>query len=104
MRYRLNKAETLPVTINNVAVSKMVNGRSIVSYSNYIRLVPGKVYESDDEAMISFFRNYRRKVRHTDTLERNLRSNDVPFSIEYCKSCGGKVRKISYQVVEVLDE
>jgi len=104
MRYRLNKAETAPVTIHNVAVTKSVGGREIVSYSNYIRLVPGKVYESDDEAMLGFFRAYRRKVRHTEALERNLRSNDVPYEIEYCKSCGGKVRKISYQVVEVYDE
>ena len=104
MRYKLNSAEKVPTTINNVAVTKNINGRSIVTYSNYIRLVPGKVYESDDEAMIEFFRNYKRKVRYTDTLERELLSNGVPFTTEYCKSCGGKVRKINYQVVEVLDE
>lgn len=104
MRYRLNRAETVPVTINNVAVTKTVNGRDVVSYSNYIRLVPGKVYETDDDAMIAFFRAYRRKVRHTDALERNLRSSGVPYDIELCRSCGGRVRKINYQVVEVLDE
>lgn len=104
MRYRLNKAETVPVTIHNVAVTKNVGGRNIVSYSNYIRLIPGKEYESDDEAMIKFFKAYRRKVRHTDTLEQTLRSNGVPYEVEYCKSCGGKVKKISYQVIEVYDE
>lgn len=103
MRYRLNKAENVPVTIHNVAVTKNVGGRSIVSYSNYIRLAPGRVYETDDQAMIDFFRSYRRKVRHTESLEQNLRSNGVPYEIEYCKSCGGKVRKISYQVVEVIE-
>lgn len=104
MRYRLNSAEKVPVTINNVAATKVVNGRQIVSYTNYIRLVPGKTYETDDEATLSFFRSYRRKVRYTESLERELRSNSVTFDVELCRSCGGKVKKINYQVVEVLDE
>lgn len=103
MKYRLNKAETLPVTIYNVAVTKKVGNKDIVSYSNYIRLVPDKIYETDDEATLKFFREYRRKVKHTESLERTLISNDVPYDIEYCKSCGGRVKKINYQVVEVLD-
>lgn len=103
-KYRLNKAETLAVTINNVARTKKINGKDIVTYSNYIRLVPGKVYETDDEAMLNFFKSYKRKVRHSATLEANLSSSGVPYEIEYCRSCGGRVKKISYQVVEVCDE
>ena len=102
-QYKLNDAENVQVTINNVAKTKLVNGKAIVTYSNYIRLVPGKVYETDDEAMIDFFRAYRRKVRYTTQLESVLRMNDVPYEIEYCRSCGGKVKKISYQVVEVME-
>lgn len=100
-KYRLNSAETLPNTINNVAVTKKISGKDIVTYSNYIRLSPNTEYETDDQAMIDFFKSYRRKVKHTDTLEQTLRSNGVPFDIEYCKSCGGKVKKINYQVVIV---
>ena len=104
MKYRLNSAETLPTTINNVAVTKIFNGKSIVTYSNYVRLNPGTEYETDDEAMLNFFRTYRRKVRHTADLEETLRSAGVPYDIEYCKSCGGRVKKINYQVVEVYDD
>ena len=103
-KYKLNNAENVQVTINNVAKTKIINGREIVTYSNYIRLVPNKVYESDDEAMLNFFRKYRRKVRYTSDLENVLKSHDVPYDIEYCPTCGGKVKKISYQVVEVMDE
>ena len=103
-KYRLNSAETLPNTINHVAVTKKVGGKDIVTYSNYIRLVPGKEYETEDPAMIEFFKTYRRKVRHTDTLEALLASSGVPYDIEFCKSCGGRVKKINYQVVEVYDE
>lgn len=103
-KYRLNKAETVQTTINNVAVTKIINGKEIVTYSNYIRLVPDKVYESEDKAMLDFFRNYKRKVRHTAGIEEALKSAGVPYEIEYCRSCGGRVKKISYKVVEVLDE
>lgn len=102
-QYRLNKAEKVQVTINNVAKTKEIGGKSIVTYSNYIRLAPDKVYKTDDEAMLNFFRGYKRKVRYNAELEEALKQNNVPYDIEYCKSCGGKVKKISYTVVEVMD-
>lgn len=102
-QYRLNNAEGTQVTINNVAKTKLVNGKPIVTYSNYIRLTPNEVYETDDEAMLNFFRNYRRKVRYNAQLENVLKHNNVPYEIEYCRSCGGRVKKISYQVVEVME-
>lgn len=102
-QYKLNKAENVQVTINNVAKTKIVNGRAIVTYSNYIRLAPNKIYTTDDEAMLNFFKNYKRKVRYNASLERVLIENGVPYEIEYCRSCGGKVKKISYQVVEVME-
>ena len=101
--YRLNKAEKVSVTINNVAKTKEINGKSIVTYSNYIRLVPNMVYKTDDEAMLNFFRNYKRKVRYTAEIERALKENDVPYEVEYCRSCGGKIKKISYRPVEVIE-
>lgn len=102
-KYRLNRAEKVSVTINNVARTKVMNGKAIVTYSNYIRLVPGKVYETDDEAMLNFFRAYKRKVRYNTELEEALKKNDVPYETEYCRTCGGRVKKISYRVVEVMD-
>lgn len=103
MKYRLNSAEKVAVTINNVAKTKMINGKSIVSYANYIKLVPGKVYETDDEAMVSFFKAYKRRVRYTAEIERALKENDVPYEIEMCRSCGGRIKKIVYNVVEVME-
>ena len=103
MKYRLNKAETVPVVLNNVAKTKQLTNKSIVTYSNIIRLEPGKVYQSDDEAMLNWFRNYKQKVRHSESLERLLKSNNVPYTIEFCKSCGGRIKKIYYQLVEVFE-
>lgn len=101
--YRLNKAEKVRVLINNVAKTKVINGKSIVTYSNYINLVPGVVYKTDDEAMLNFFRNYKRKVRYNAEVERALKENNVPYEIEMCRSCGGKIKKISYRPVEVME-
>ena len=101
--YRLNKAEKVRVLINNVAKTKIINGKPIVTYSNYINLVPGVVYKTDDEAMLNFFRNYKRKVRYNSEIERALKENNVPYEIEMCRSCGGKIKKISYRPVEVIE-
>lgn len=102
-QYKLNKAEDVPVTINNVAKTKLINGKPIVTYSNYIKLAPSKVYETDDQAMIDFFKSYKRKVRYNAHLEEVLKANGVPYEIERCRSCGGTVKKISYRVVEVME-
>ncbi|MEE0897600.1 MAG: hypothetical protein U0L88_08235 [Acutalibacteraceae bacterium] len=102
-KYRLNKAEKVSVTINNVAKTKIYNGKPIVTYSNYIRLAPNTVYKTDDEAMLNFFRQYTQKVRYTAEIERALKENNVPYDVEYCRSCGGKIKKISYHPIEVLD-
>lgn len=104
MKYRLNSAENVPVTLYNVAKTKKINGKSIVTYSNFIKLVPGEEYETDDEAMINFFRNHKRKVRYKKDLADILTKNGVPFELELCRSCGGRIKKISYQVVEVYED
>ena len=103
MKYRLNKAEIVPIRLYNVAATKNVNGRNIVTYTNSIKLSPNEVYETEDEAMIQWFRGYRRKVRYSKQLENTLKEAGVPYEIELCRSCGGKIKKISYQVVEVME-
>lgn len=103
-KYRLNKAETKPITINNVACTKNIRGRDIVTYSNYIKLIPNKIYQTDDEAMLGFFRQHKVKARYTAGLENTLKRLEIPYEIEYCKTCGGRVKKLKYQLVEVLDE
>ena len=103
MKYRLNDAEKVAVTLCNVAKTKRINGRDIVTYSNFIKLVPGEEYETDDEAMIEWFKSYKRKVRYQKSLADTLESHNVPFELEMCRSCGGRIKKISYQIVEVYE-
>lgn len=105
MKYRLNSAEKVAVTLYYVPQTKRINGKDVVTYpSNFIKLVPGEVYETDDKAMLDYFRKHRQKVRYTKELESTLEKNGVSYEIEMCKSCGGRVKKIKYQLVEVYDE
>lgn len=103
MKYRLNKAETVPVTLNHVAKTKVIHGREVITYQNYIRLSPNTEYKTDDKAMAEWFKAYRRKANYSESLERALKANNVPYEIEYCKTCRGRVKKISYQIVEVYE-
>ena len=104
MKYRLNKAEKVPIPLYNVAKTKTINGKDIITYNHWIRLIPGEEYETDDPAMIRWFREYRREERWSSSLESALKSANVPYETRMCKSCGGRVKKISYQVVEVIDD
>lgn len=104
MKYRLNSAEKLPSTLYQVAKTRRIGGKDVVTYSNYIRLSPGEEYETDDEAMINWLRDYKRKVKYSKSVEDALSSKGVPYDIELCRSCGGRVKKIVYHPVEVYDE
>ena len=100
-KVRLNKAERVALTFTPVPKTKKINGRDIVTYNNTLRLVPNETYETDDEALIEYLKAYKTKIRYNAETERALKEHNVPYEVEYCKSCGGKVKKISYHPVEV---
>lgn len=103
MKYRLNKAETVALTLYHVPCTRIINGRPIITDQNYMKLAPNTTYESDDEALLEFLREYKRKVAYNKQLADVLESNGVPYETEMCKSCGGKVKKIVYRLVEVFE-
>ena len=100
-KVRLNSAEKVALTITPLPKTKKIGGRDIVTYDNYIRLAPNTTYESDDKAFLDYMREYKVKVRYNAEIERALKEHNVPYEVEYCKSCGGKIKKISYHPVEV---
>lgn len=102
VKLKLVDAEKRVFSLNGVPKKKIVNGRSIVDYRNYIRIAPGEIYETDDEVLANYLKNYKNKVRYNAETERALKQYNVPYEIEYCKSCGGRIRKISYKPIEVV--
>lgn len=103
-KYRLNIAEGGTVTLNFVPRTKEVNGKKITTYNNYMRLSPGIIYEEDDEILLDFLKDHMSKVAYTAAAEKILRDNNIPYEIERCRSCGGKIKKLKYHTVEVIDE
>lgn len=100
MQYRLISVETQPVTLR--MFPKTIRGH--VSYSHYQRLEPGKTYETDDEAQIDYLRSNTVKVRYNPAIEKTLKDAGVPYEIIRCKSCGGRVKKIEYANIEVIED
>lgn len=98
-QYRLNVAETVPVTLYMIPIT---HGNR-VTYNNYLRLEPGKVYETDDAATIQYLKEKVQKVKHTQAIENALKDNNIEYEVEYCRSCGGRVRKIKYHLIEVIE-
>ena len=100
-KIRLNKAERVPLTLTPIPKTKEIRGKDIVTYDNVLRLAPNETYKSDDKALIEYLKAYKVKVKYNKETENALKSNDVPYELEWCRTCGGKVQKISYHPVEV---
>lgn len=100
VQYKLIDVETSPVTLR--MFPKTVKGH--ISYGHYQTLNPGTVYETDDPAQIDYLRNQKIKARYNPNLEQVLTDAGVPYEVIRCRSCGGRVKKIEYSQVEVIEE
>lgn len=103
MYCKLIDAIETPQTLN-LAESKVVNGKRIAVYKPR-RFLPGKKYEvPDDPVFIQSLKNCKQKVKYTPETEATLKECGSSYEVVYCKSCGGRVRKIEYHVIEVVEE
>ena len=98
-QYRLNVAETVPVTLYMMPITR----QGKVTYNNYLRLEPGKLYETDDVATIAYLKEKTQLVKYKESIENALKDANVDYEVEYCRSCGGRVKKIKYHLIEVIE-
>lgn len=97
--YKLIDAIDTPQKIN---CARRVNG--IVKYG-HVPLEPGRRYElGDDEVFINSLKSVTTQKPYSKELVSILESYGVPYEEKFCRTCGGKVKKISYNVVEVVEE
>ena len=98
MKYKLNDIITTPSTF--YVQQSSANGRT---KWGSMRLMPGKIYETDDKKLIESLsvRGYM-KVPYNEKLEQTLKDHGKDYTVEVCKSCGGRVKKIKYHAVEIL--
>lgn len=86
-------------TTTTLNIAKRENGA--VKYQ-HIKLDPGEKYElCDDEVFINSLQNAKVQKRYSKDLVTKLKSFGVPYEETSCSSCRGRIKKISYRVVEI---
>lgn len=69
-----------------------------------IRLVPGKKYKiPEDQTLLEELKGVTESEKYTEGKEAALKRCGIPYEIVYCKSCGGRIRKLKYHLVEVVE-
>lgn len=98
--YRLVKAQDARKTFY---LPHRENGKAV--YRNHT-LEPNTRYSThaDDDIFIAALKKSVLQVKYTPEREEALRMYGIPYEVELCKACGGKVKKLKYCPVEVIDE
>lgn len=100
MLYRLIEAIDVPMTLNLVKT-----GKSGGQVYRRMTLQPHTWYDTEGDMMLEkSLMETKTKRAYTPELERTLKETGADYEITRCRSCGGKVTKISFYVVEVNDE
>lgn len=98
-QYKLVDVIEFPLTINVATKSH--------GYTKYghMKLYPGKLYElpEDDLPLVNSLRNAKLKKTYSSELEAALKKAGVNYEVKMCQSCGGRVKKIEYPVVEIIE-
>lgn len=96
--YKLIDGITAPQTIK---IAERIN--KVTRYARMI-LKPNVTYEHDDDDIFkAALKDAKVQVRYTPEMENMLKDNKVPYDVKVCKSCGGKMRKLEYCAVEVIE-
>lgn len=93
--------------IDPIKVPKNLNlaGREsgLVRY-RVIRLIPGEKYKiPEDKLLFEELKGAVETEKYSEAKENALKAANVPYEVVYCKSCGGRVRKLKYHIVEVVE-
>lgn len=100
-QYRLISAISTPITLYRLAARP----NTVITYDNHMKLVPGKTYVMpEDEILAKSIANYTVEHRYTAELEQILKDCNADYEVKLCRSCGGKVKKIKYKVIEVIED
>ncbi|MEI5994015.1 hypothetical protein [Candidatus Enterococcus mansonii] len=89
-------------TITTLNVASQKNGATVY---NHVRLKPGECHEvGNDQVFIRSLQNMQVERPYSLELVNELSSLGVKYTEKICKSCGGRIKKVSYSVIEFIDE
>lgn len=84
----------------NVVLTK--NGKAQYTTTT---LLPGEIYElEDDDRFINSLRAAKVKKPYSDALKSSLDAAGISYELEQCKSCGGRIKKLVYGIIEVKED
>lgn len=70
----------------------------------YIVLDPEQDYPlPEDETFLKSLKTAKFRKPYDRALEDVLKAYNIPYELEMCKSCGGRVKKIVYNPIEVVE-
>lgn len=96
--YKLIDAIDTPVSLNVVTRE---NG--VTAYKR-MRLDPGVKYAiPNDTTLFESIDGATTRIKYTEAFENALKACGARYKVKMCPSCGGRVKKIEYHVVEVVE-
>lgn len=78
--------------------------------NSHVKLMPGQKYRLEnedgtvDEVFIESLKRAKALKRKTQALLNTLHQHGVEYDEIPCKSCGGRVMKLSYSLIEIVVE
>lgn len=74
------------------------------SYYHFVKMKPDEEYElPEDQLLVQSLLNATDTKMYNKNLEERLQEAGIEYSVEMCPSCRGRVKKIKYKMVEVVD-
>lgn len=96
--YKLIDAIDTPISLNVVTRE---NG--VTAYKR-MRLYPGEKYAiPGDTTLFESIDGATTRVKYTQAFENALKRCGARYTVKMCPSCSGRVKKIEYHVVEVVE-
>lgn len=70
----------------------------------YVVLEPKKKYKiPEDKVLLEALRNKTIQKRYDSTMEEILKGAKIPYEVKKCNSCGGRIHKLFYKPVIVVE-
>lgn len=86
-------------TTQRIGVAKHHNDH--VVYGS-MELQPNVTYQlEDDEIFLNSLKSATVEKRYSDELIKTLKAMGIKYDLNYCRSCGGRVKKVVYSIIEV---
>lgn len=88
----------------SVTVNAVMDVNGIKTYG-FVLVVPGKRYAlGTDPTLLSTLKAFSIESKYSPELVEQLKASGIEYDEHVCKSCGGRVKKLSYSPLEIVEK